>query len=568
MARSRLTRNHRQSSPVLILLSVTMLVAAIGLFIYELISFTQLEDRLPGGVTVAGISVGNLSQSEASIRIESFYTSSVTLYYRGAPINLIPDEIGFTVNTDVMLASARASDETAGGFWGRFFNYMIGRGEVALRDIPLVADYQRNALRSRLEAIAEVYDRSGSSFDYNLETLTISSTGPSYELDIEAALDAIDLVLQQPEQRAINLPVIGSESEGASLFVLEDLILAYLDAQGFIYDGQSSVTSIFILDLTTGEEINIQGDVAYSGASTNKVGIMLDLYRTLDREPNRDEAFLMANSMLCSNNSSSNRVMELYLGNGNIFSGIASVTNTFQFIGAENTFLIAPYIDGSANQLLGRIETPITNPNPNFNTYPDEFNQTTAEDMGTVMSLIYDCAEFGSGLNAVYTEGQYSQNECRQMLELMSANDLNRLLQAGVPADVRISHKNGWVPGALAGARGATTGEAAIVFSPTGRNYVIAVYLWEDGDTTGFNRWSIIEEISRATWNYFNPDNPLLTRRTDLPPAASECVTQDANGTILSYNYLPPYDVIDLNNINGWRDGTATTPQPLPNQGQ
>lgn len=107
--------------------------------------------------------------------------------------------------------------------------------------------------------------------------------------------------------------------------------------------------------------------------------------------------------------------------------------------------------------------------------------------------------------------------------------------------------------GALAGARGATTGEAGIVFSPNGRNYVIAVYLWEDGDTTGFNRWPIIEEISRATWNYFNPENPLNTRRTDLPPAADECITQNADGTIQSYNYLPPYDLIDLNNINGWR---------------
>lgn len=552
MTRS-LSRNRQQGSPMLILISVAMIIASIGFFISELISFTQLEDRLPDGVTVAGIQVGNLTQGEASLLIEEKYTSPVTLYYRDSPINLIPDEIGFTVNTDVMLASARAADETTGGFWRRFLNYMIGRDEFVLQDIPLVADYQRNALRQRLEDIAAVYDRAGSSFNYDLESLTISNTGPSYQLDIGSAIDTVDIALYHAEQRAVDLPVIGTETEGASLFVLEDMILAYLDAQGFIYDGQSSAASIFILDLTTGEEINIQGDIAYSGASTSKIGIMLDLYRTLNREPNRDEAFLMANSMLCSNNSSSNRIMELFLGNGNIFSGIASVTNNLQFIGAENSFLIAPYIDGSANQQLGQIQAPATNPNPNFNTFPDPYNQTTAEDMGTIMSLIYDCAEYSSGLMAIYPDGEYTQQECRQMLELMSANDLNRLLQAGIPVGTRISHKNGWVPGALAGARGATTGEAGIVFSPNGRNYVTAVYLWEDGDTTGFNRWPIIEEISRATWNYFNPENPLNTRRTDLPPAADECITQNADGTIQSYNYLPPYDLIDLNNINGWR---------------
>src|SRR5690606_32354666 len=115
-----------------------------------------------------------------------------------------------------------------------------------------------------------------------------------------------------------------------SMEALEALILDYLDSQGFIYDGQTSVASIFILDLTTGEEINIQGDVAYTAASTIKVGIMLDMFRSIDREINRDEAFLMANSMLCSNNSSSNTLMETYLGDGVIFSGLASVTNNYQ----------------------------------------------------------------------------------------------------------------------------------------------------------------------------------------------------------------------------------------------
>lgn len=451
MTRS-LSRNRQQGSPMLILISVAMIIASIGFFISELISFTQLEDRLPDGVTVAGIQVGNLTQGEASLLIEEKYTSPVTLYYRDSPINLIPDEIGFTVNTDVMLASARAADETTGGFWRRFLNYMIGRDEFVLQDIPLVADYQRNALRQRLEDIAAVYDRAGSSFNYDLESLTISNTGPSYQLDIGSAIDTVDIALYHAEQRAVDLPVIGTETEGASLFVLEDMILAYLDAQGFIYDGQSSAASIFILDLTTGEEINIQGDIAYSGASTSKIGIMLDLYRTLNRDPDRDEAFLMANSMLCSNNSSSNRIMELFLGNGNIFSGIASVTNNLQFIGAENSFLIAPYIDGSANQQLGQIQAPATNPNPNFNTFPDPYNQTTAEDMGTIMSLIYDCAEYSSGLMAIYPDGEYTQQECRQMLELMSANDLNRLLQAGIPVGTRISHKNGWVRCACWGA--------------------------------------------------------------------------------------------------------------------
>lgn len=568
MARSRLIRPPRKGLPMILIVSVVMIVSAAGIFVYELLQFTQQEDRLPIGVVAGGVPVGNMTDAEAQTAIEVAYSSPVTLYYEDSPINLIPDEIGFGVNTDVMIANARSSGETGAGFWGRFFNYMLDVDSTSLQTIPLVADYQVNALRTRLGEIASIYDRQGNTFSYDLATLSINTDGAGYELDVETAINAIDNALIRPNNRAVALPIIGGDTGRPGMDALELLILDYLDSQGYIYDGQNSVASVFILDLLTGEEINIQGDVAYTAASTIKVGIMLDVYRTINREINRDEAFLMANSMLCSNNSSSNTLMRTYQGNGDIFTGLASVTNNYQAIGATNTYLTAPLVDGSANQQFGSIAAPETSPNPNFDTDADPFNQTTAEDMGSTFSLIYDCAQYGSGLMTIYPDGQYTQNECNQMLELTSANDLERLLQAGLPEDARISHKNGWLPADLnQGITGAMTGDSGVVFSPNGRDYVISVYLWEAGETTGFNRWILIEEISRAVWNYFNPETSLSTRRNDLPDTANECLTQASDGTVLSYNYLPPYDAVDLDNINGWRDGSATTAQPLPGEG-
>ncbi|MEM9952021.1 MAG: serine hydrolase [Chloroflexota bacterium] len=571
MARSRLIRPRRRGLPITLIVSVLCVVAALALFINELLRFTQQEDRLPIGVVAGGVSIGNMTDLEAQTAIEAVYSSPVTLYYDDgsedgpSPINLIPDEIGFTVNTDVMIANARAIGEAGGGFWGRFLNYMLGQDSTTLQEIPLVSDYQVNALRTRLTEISDVYDRAGSSYTTDLTTLTINSDGIGYELDVESAIALIDGVLTRPNNRAIALPVIGGERALPSMSALQDLILDYFDAQGYIYDGQNSVASIFVLDLITGEEINIQGDVAYTGASTIKVGIMLDLYRTIDRDLNRDEAFLMASSMLCSNNSSSNTLMETFIGNGDVFAGLASVTNTYQRTGADNTYLTAPLVDGSANQQFGSIAAPETSPNTIFNTDSDPFNQTTAEDMGSLLSLIYDCAQYGSGLMTIYPNGEFTQNECRQMIEVMSANDLERLLQAGLPPDATISHKNGWLPADFSqGITGAMTGDAGIVFSPNGRDYVISIFFWEAGETTGFNRWELIEEISRATWNYFNPENQLLSRRTDLPPTANECFRQTENG--IEYVYLPPYEAVDLDNINGWRDGSPTTPQPLPGE--
>lgn len=572
MATGSIIKPRQRRSSWLPLISLLLIVAAVVLFVNELMQFSQREDQLPAGVRVAGVPVGNLSELTAATRIEEIYTSPVTLYYDGAPINLSPNTLGFEANVPVMLAAARATGDSGGGFWARFLNYLLGREETRGQVIPLEASYQQNALRAQLEEIARVYDRPAGTASYDLDTLTIAEGTVGYRMDIDEAMERVDAALRSPDNRAVELPIIGGEAASTSLSVLEEMILAYLDSQGFIYDGQNSVASVFILDLTTGEEINIQGDVAFTAASTNKVGIMLEMFRANEQELDQDQAYLLANAMLCSENSSANRIMSTYfsnqVGERAIFDGLARVTETFQFVGANNTFLTAPLVTGEANQVFGSNPAPETNPNPNPNlsTQPDLYNQTTAEDMGTIFSLIYDCATYGSGLRTVYPDGEFTQRECQQMLELMSANDLQRLLQAGIPPGTRIAHKNGWLPGLLAGAVGPTTGDAGIVFSPNGRHYVISVYIWERTDTTGFEHWPLVEEISRATWNYFNPENPLTERRSDLPAEGVLCAVKNEQGVYSTYNYLPPYGSVDLDNINGWRDGTPSTPQPPAGQ--
>jgi beta-lactamase class A len=440
-----------------------------------------------------------------------------------------------------MAAQALAASDVQAGFWARFLNHMTNRQVQQAVDVPLLADYQSTLLEQFLRDISARYDRAPGDVRYDLQTLTFRPGSEGSQLDIGTSMMMIDAALRSPDNRSVELP-IGIAGPGSTrIDTLRDLIIAYLDSQGFIYDGQTTVASIFIMDLTTGEEVNLLGNVAFSAASTAKVSILVDYFRRLDFAPTPDEAWLMANSLLCSNNSSSNLLMDIIgersAGIRDTFAGLADVVANLQYLGLGNTFLTAPFDLGIAGQELGSIPAPDTSPNPNFNTSPDPYNQTTTEDLGTLFSMIYDCANYGSGLMAAYPNGEFTQTECRQMLELMSANDLLRLLQGGIPEDVRISHKNGWIDN--------EHGDAGIVFPPNGRNYVVAVFLWENVDFLDYNRaWPLIEGISRAAWNYFSPEAPLLTPRTDLPPAAQEC----------EGNYLPPDpESTDLNNINGWR---------------
>ena len=534
------SRRQRGSLSLLFSISLLLLLAASAVLVYELVAFSRREELLPSGITVAGINVSGLSGRDAVARWESAYAEPLILVYRDIrgehPIRLHPDQVGWRISSDPMLADASASGEADGGFWRRFLDYLLGNERTVSRDIPLLAAYQDYALGTYLEDLALRYDNPPGVPGYDFQTLTVFQGDSGYALNIAAAKVEIDTALRSPDSRTVFLPIELVANELPTLTTLRDLLIDFLDSEGFIYDGQFTIASIFVLDLLTGDEINLLGDVAYSAASTIKVPIMIEYFRALNTQPSQDEAWLLANSLLCSNNASSNLLMEI-IGGGDVFAGIQSVTLTSQYAGARNTFITAPFYLGVEGQQLGSIQAPDTNPNSTFVTGADAYNQTTAEDMGTLFSLLYDCAEFASGLAASYPQGQISQQECRQMLELTSANDLERLLQGGIPPNARLSHKNGWIFD--------TVGDAGIIYSPNGRDYVISVYLWEETEFQDYEKlWPLVEEISRATWNYFNPENALLVPRENLPATAVEC----------EGNYLPPGpSFVDLSDINGWK---------------
>jgi hypothetical protein len=533
------TSNRRKKSRPIFLrlwvISVALLLASSGLFTYELLAFSQSATRLAPNLIVADIDVSNLPPTEARILWERAYAQPVILYYDDSPIVLDPSAVGFRPNVQTMLASAQNINTALGSFWERFVQYLTLQDTTQPVNIPLSADLQRGLLEQFLRDISARYDRPPGEPSFDPITLTTFDGQQGFAIDIPQAMQLVEAALRSPINRTVILPIGGATSNKPTLRTLQDLIIAYFDSQGFIYDGVSTIGSVFVMDLATGEEINLLGDVAFTSASTVKLPIMLNYFRSQNNEPTQEEAWLLAQSMLCSRNSSSNLLMEI-TGGGNVFNGVAQVTQTVQFAGARNTFLSSRLIEGVAGEQLGSISVAPTSPNSGFDTKPDPFNQTTTEDMGTLLTMMYDCANYGSGLITAFPNGEFNQVECRRMLELMSANDLERLLQGGIPEGIKISHKNGWLDG--------TVGDAGIIYPPNGRNYVLAIYLWEDTDFQDFTRlWPIVEDISRAVWNYFSPELALSDRR-ELPATARDCEN----------NYLPPFGQVNLDDINAWRN--------------
>ena len=545
---------RRMHLPLLEIFSGLLLLAAIVLAMIELARYSSTKDSLQTDLTIAGLQVGGMDANRAQERWEQVYISQpVQLYFGDHLILLNPADVGFRTNSDAMLAEARARSTAATNFWLGFWNY-LGRRPVAAVSVPLDADYNEALLREFLTRDLAGYNTQPQRPRFRWEdpdALVFEPGQPGLTLDVDEAMRLIEQALfsMEPEQRVVHLPLVEREAPGADMTVLREAIIQLMEQRGFAWNGAQTLASVYIMDLESGDELSILADVAHSAVSTIKIPIMINLFRQ-QLLVDQDTAYLLTASILCSENSASNFLMQIpgqgQTVNAQLSDGLRQVSCTAQELGAERTYISAPLRVGDPGLLF---EAPVCRPqvpaNATYNAQPDPYAQTTAEDMGLLLMGIYDCAYHDSGLKALYPN-DITQTECRQMLELLSSNRIDRLIELGVPEGTRVAHKNGWGP--------ETTGDAWIVFSPGG-DYIFVMYIYEEdldqNNVMTIQTWELIEEVSRLTYNFFNPDAPLTERREPINPfGAIHCVT-----------VMDPADV-DLNDVDANRLDENGNPLP------
>jgi beta-lactamase class A len=234
------------------------------------------------------------------------------------------------------------------------------------------------------------------------------------------------------------------------------------------------------------------------------------------------------------------------IGGGDQYVGANTVTDFFKKLGLQRTFLTAPFSIPGATAIPPSqpIQFPQTDADQAKAT-PDVTNQMTVDEMGYVLESIYQCAFEETGpLLTSFPQGDYTPQECRKMLHVMANNNVDALLKAGVPADVTVAHKHGWVED--------THGNAAIFFTPGG-DYVLVAMLhqpewmdYQDTDEPGSLR--VLAEVSRAVYNYYNPTTPMEAIRDGFIPATNTC---QFRGTPLVADLVDPSYGINPPAIHG-----------------
>ncbi|HEY45245.1 MAG: hypothetical protein AMJ88_04315 [Anaerolineae bacterium SM23_ 63] len=476
--------------------SIGLLLAAVALFFYELVAFSRKRARMPEGLTIAGVPVGGLSQSGALEQLLQVYSTPIEIMYDDQSILLNPASVGFRLDTEVMLAAAEL-ERTGTDFWSGFWGFLWNRpGEATA--IPLRADYSPVQLEFTLRDIAARYDEPSLPAEPVPGSPSFTAGKPGQVLDISRAEELIAEVLQIPYNRRLTLPIVPDEAPRPTLETLEILLKQNIDVADF--DG---LVVLYIFDLRTAEKLHfayfqnrdipIEPDIAFTAASTIKIGIATAFLRYFDHPVDPEADRWLVEMITLSGNDPADWLMERL----DKETGPLLVTEILMQIGLESSFLDAWY-HPPAIPISGVYRETPGNQRADINTAPDPLNQTTATEIGMLLGDIYDCANGGGTLLAVFPD-QITQGECTTLLNLLAQNKIAVLIEAGVPLGTRVAHKHGWTSSPLD-----MVSDAGIVFSPGG-DYVLSVFLWNTPEMIWEPTKNLVAGLSQAVYNYFNP---------------------------------------------------------------
>lgn len=258
------------------------------------------------------------------------------------------------------------------------------------------------------------------------------------------------------------------------------------------------------VDLASGDTLFLNADTSFHAASTMKVPVMIELFRRANTGSFRmDQGLLLVNQFASlvdgspyaldpgsdSDSTLYHRIgqrvrvdtlLRLMITRSSNFAtntlitlvGADKVTSTMRSFGAQRIQVLRGVEDGKAFE-------------KGLN------NTTTARDLAII-------------LRAIQEGRAASPNATREMLEILSAQEFNEKIPAGLPAGTRVAHKTGEIT--------AVSHDAAIIY-PSGRKPYVLVVLTR-GLADGTKSARLIADISAIVYAHSNAAGAAASTRS------------------------------------------------------
>ncbi len=497
---------------------IIFLVAILALFpLYA--HFKTTAAPIPPGVYLGGLELSDLKNiPEIEQHLEGVYAAPIEVDFAAEQLALLPQEVDFHLNVEEMVAEAGKYLQ------GPPFIDIAVREALGFtqkrRDVAVRFTLNTAKLRAWLVNAAAEHNREpiGAHALPPLErrdtispTLAISQTSqvefakqawrwepgiPGYTLDVEKSIPQVIAALARDQQRVAPLALTEIPPAQPNMVDLTQVLSHTLATfPGF--------AAIYVHDLQNGMEANVDADVAFSGMSTVKLALVTAL---LEQGNNASAASGQAIDLALYevDNQRANQLLG-QLGNGDLTIGAGKFTDFMHSLGFVNTYMQTGF-DGPT---LSPLATP-ANQRTDWNTKPNPNLQTTAADMGRILSALVECTQ-GKGLLLQHDPKRFTPQHCLSILFYMSHDQLQDLIWAGLPQPQQtwIVHKH---------ARTAEThGDVALIWGPTGP-YVLSIFLYQANWLDLQLSNATMQAISRLTWDFFELQKTQGSKPVPPPP--------------------------------------------------
>lgn len=446
------------------------------------------------------------SEAEVVDLIRARVGDRILVLFNGERLILEAEEIGLQIDTQRIL------QETAQYLEGDVFVRLVLRQVLGLppeiHHVPVyyAIDFERarvwlHAINERYRTESQPYrllpvdrdwlagqgDGDGSSPSVDLAFMPYAypdwtwKEGPrGMQVDVETSLTTLAEAFLGPGDRVWTLATVEDPPLAPELGSLAEVLDNFTASfHGF--------ASFWMQDLTTGEVVEVDSQVAFSGMSTLKLLVVMAVMEAIDGIASAPDLGQWIDlGLVDSNNSAANLLMQ-YLGDGSVVAGAAVVTDFARSLGLENSFFLTGYDDPA------RVVPLVTPANQSvWDTRPDTHLQSTAADMGRILAGMYECTQ-GRGVFIDTYPDTITPEECRDALFYLSGNRFLEMLWGGLPEKETqtVWHKHGFTEEQHA--------NVALVWGPTGP-YVLSLFLykpgWLDWDVSN----STMYNVSRITW--------------------------------------------------------------------
>ncbi|MDF5739523.1 MULTISPECIES: serine hydrolase [unclassified Nostoc] len=307
----------------------------------------------------------------------------------------------------------------------------------------------------------------------------------------------------------------------SSLYLSQEIIPLKNAVQNLADTNPNLTPGVFLVDLDTGNYVDVNGSTSFPAASTIKVPILIAFFQDVDAGKIRLEDMLTMQQDMVAGGSGTLQ----YKPAGTEYAALEVATKMITISDNTATNMLIARLGGmeALNQRFrtwGLTNTTIRNQLPDLSGT----NTTSPRELGNLMAIV--------------SQGNLVSMPSRDlMLDILRRTQRDTLLPSGLGTGARLYHKTGDIGTMLA--------DAGLIVVPTGKRYIAAVMVQRPNNDPRAEK--LISSISRAAYQEFsqNAVTPNTTTGTVpingyQPPVGSPALPNGTTGTVPMNVYQPP----------------------------